>query len=98
MYAGKIVELGTTDDIIDNPLHPYTRGLIRAVITPEAEVRKRGISHIPGRPPDLLNPPAGCRFHPRCDRSIAICRELEPDLIENEKGHLLACHNPYVHG
>ncbi len=98
MYAGKIIESGTTDNIIDNPLHPYTRGLIRAVITPEAEVKKRGISHIPGRPPDLLNPPAGCRFHPRCDRSIAICKQLEPDLIENEKGHLLACHNPYVHG
>ncbi len=92
LYAGKIVELGTTNDVIDNPLHPYAKGLIHSVVTPEPEVKKRGISFIPGRPPDLLNPPVGCRFHQRCEWAKGICQEKEPDLVEYEKGRFAACH------
>ncbi|MDT7894894.1 MAG: ABC transporter ATP-binding protein [Desulfurococcales archaeon] len=91
MYAGKIVELGRVEDIIKNPLHPYTKGLIESVLTPEPEVRRRGLRFIPGFPPDLSNPPPGCRFHPRCPFAMEICRRDEPRMIEAENGHHVAC-------
>lgn len=94
MYAGKIVEIGPIDRMLGGheQLHPYTEGLIGAVITPEPEVKKRGLSHISGDPPDLQNPPRGCRFHPRCPRVIDICTREEPFLIEVGKDSLAACH------
>lgn len=92
MYAGKIVEVGSIEDIIYDPLHPYTKALIGSVITHEPEIRKRGLSYIPGEPPDLSNPPSGCRFHPRCPLAMDICRKAEPQLIEVGKGRLVACH------
>lgn len=92
MYAGKLVELGTTDNILYNPRHPYTVGLINAVVTPEPEVRRRGIVSIAGEPPNLLNPPTGCRFHPRCRFSMDICSHVEPQLLEVEGNNLIACH------
>jgi len=91
MYAGKIVELGRVEDIIKNPLHPYTKGLIESVLTPEPEVRRRGLRFIPGFPPDLSNPPPGCRFHPRCPFAMEVCRRDEPRMIEAENGHYVAC-------
>jgi len=91
IYAGKIVELGRVEDIIKNPLHPYTKGLIESVLTPEPEVRRRGLRFIPGFPPDLSNPPPGCRFHPRCPFAMEICRRDEPRMIEAENGHHVAC-------
>jgi peptide/nickel transport system ATP-binding protein len=91
MYTGKIVEDGPVEDIIAKPLHPYTDGLIRSVLMPEEEVRKRGIKHIPGQPPDLANPPPGCRFHPRCPFAMDICRREEPPPVEVEKGRFVAC-------
>jgi peptide/nickel transport system ATP-binding protein len=91
MYAGKIVEIGRVEDIIKNPLHPYTKGLIESVLTPEPEVRRRGLRFIPGFPPDLSNPPPGCRFHPRCPFAMEICRRDEPRMIEAENGHHVAC-------
>ncbi|MCX8171809.1 MAG: ABC transporter ATP-binding protein [Candidatus Bathyarchaeota archaeon] len=92
MYAGKIVESGAADDILYNPEHPYTSSLIKAVITPEPEIRRRGLVALPGEPPDLLNPPKGCRFNPRCSKAIDICRVEEPSL-EVKSNRLVACHS-----
>ncbi|MDK6028146.1 ABC transporter ATP-binding protein [Ignisphaera sp. 4213-co] len=91
MYAGKIVEDGSTDDVIAKPLHPYTDGLMGSVLTPEEEVRKRGLRYIPGQPPDLSNPPPGCRFHPRCPFAMDVCRREEPPMIEVDKNRFVSC-------
>ncbi|MGB9857312.1 MAG: ABC transporter ATP-binding protein [Dictyoglomaceae bacterium] len=90
MYAGKIMEEGTIDEIINEPLHPYTRGLLYSVVTPEPEVKKRGITHIPGTPPNLMNPPSGCRFHPRCPNRMEICSQEEP-LLKTINQRKVAC-------
>ena len=93
MYAGKIVEYGDVVHIYKEALHPYTEKLITAfpsVVGPKTE-----LSSIPGFPPDLLKPPPGCRFHPRCPYAMEICRKKEPPLIELAKRHLVACH---LHG
>ncbi|MBC7320873.1 ABC transporter ATP-binding protein [bacterium] len=87
MYAGKIVEISPMEEIIREPLHPYTKGLLYSVVTPEPEVKKRGVYHIPGAPPNLMYPPPGCRFHPRCKYKLDICKKDEPKLkiINNRK-------------
>jgi peptide/nickel transport system ATP-binding protein len=90
MYAGKIVEKGTAKHIFLNPLHPYTSGLISAF--PNIKAPRTRVRSIPGIPPDLLNPPSGCRFHPRCQYAMEICKKEEPLLIETEKEHYVACH------
>ena len=90
MYAGKIVEYATADEIFQNPLHPYTRALIRAVPRLKGDIHK--LEYIPGSPPDLRRPPPGCRFAPRCPRRFEPCDKEEPPLIEYEKGHYVACH------
>ncbi len=90
MYAGKIVEFGRAEDIFLNPLHPYTRALIRAVPRLTGDIHK--LEYIPGSPPDLRFPPPGCRFAPRCNRKFEPCEKEEPPLIEYEKGHYVACH------
>lgn len=90
MYAGKIVEEGTIDEIVNEPLHPYTRGLLYSVVTPEPEVKKRGITHIPGTPPNLMYPPLGCRFHPRCPNRMEICSQEEP-LLKVVNQRRVAC-------
>jgi len=87
MYAGKIVEIDKSSKIIDEPLHPYTQGLISA--TPDIW-NKREVKSIPGNPPDLVNPPKGCRFHDRCKFAMNICKEKEPPLIDI-KGRKVAC-------
>jgi len=92
MYAGKMVELASSEGILHDPKHPYTYSLINAVVTPEPEVRKRGLVSIPGEPPNLLDPPKGCRFHPRCPKAMGICRSTEPILVESEEGRLVSCH------
>jgi len=91
MYAGKIVEISSMEEILRKPLHPYTRGLLNSVLTPEPEIRKRGISVIPGAPPNLISPPHGCRFHPRCPHVMDICKEKDPPLEEVEEGRRVAC-------
>ena len=88
MYAGKIVEIGPTQKVIGNPLHPYTQMLIRAV--PRIDSDK--LEWIPGSPPDLRNPPPGCRFHPRCPKKLNACMKEEPKLKEVEHEHWVACH------
>jgi peptide/nickel transport system ATP-binding protein len=92
MYAGKIVESAPTDDLLNDPKHPYTFSLINAVVTPEPEVRKRGLTSIPGEPPNLLDPPKGCRFHPRCPKVMDVCRSVEPTLVKIEGNRIVSCH------
>lgn len=91
MYAGKIVEYGGIELIFKEPLHPYTIGLIKAFPNIN-EPKSRRLYSIPGTPPDLLNPPRGCRFHPRCKYAMEICTKNEPTLIEIAKNHAVACH------
>lgn len=90
MYAGHIVEIGDSASIFKNPLHPYTRGLILSF--PNIKGPKMKMVSIPGSPPDLLDPPHGCRFHPRCQFAMEVCRKKLPKLKELEKNHMIACH------
>jgi len=91
MYAGKIVEHGDIADIFKEPLHPYTQGLIGAF--PSIKAAKKRISSIPGLPPDLLNPPSGCRFHPRCSYAKDLCKSEDPvEIRVSEGSHFAACH------
>ena len=87
MYAGDMVEVGTVDQIINNPQHPYTKGLIKAIPSD----RSKELVEIRGNVPDLVNPPSGCRFHPRCDYVKPICREEKPQVLQVEKDHVTAC-------
>jgi peptide/nickel transport system ATP-binding protein len=91
MYLGKIMEMGTAEDIVYEPLHPYTRALISAVPVPDPRSR-RTRSIVKGEIPSPINPPPGCRFHTRCPVAEASCREKEPELIQVGKEHLVACH------
>ncbi|NOZ29760.1 MAG: ABC transporter ATP-binding protein [Chloroflexi bacterium] len=89
MYAGAIVELGEVHDIFYRPHHPYTLGLIRAVPTVTGDFEE--LVSIPGSPPDLINLPSGCKFHPRCPFVTERCRKEEPGLIQVEDDHYAAC-------
>jgi peptide/nickel transport system ATP-binding protein len=88
MYAGKIVEIADAEEIFINPMHPYTQALMASV--PEVGVYKK-LRAIPGEPPSLMNPPRGCRFHPRCPYVMDICRSIEPTL-KKLGDHYVACH------
>ena len=92
MYAGKIVEQGRTEVIFTTPYHPYTLGLQNAFPSIHGEVRE--LISIPGAPPNLINPPEGCRFHDRCPFSTDRCQEEEPPLRRVNEDHLSACHYP----
>jgi len=89
MYSGRIVEIGSTLDIFQKPLHPYTRGLLEAV--PKLG-QKDPLNFVSGMIPDLTNPPQGCRFHPRCDYALAICSRQKPLYSEKKRDHVVACH------
>ncbi len=96
MYAGKFVEFSDSVTIFKRPSHPYTYGLMHAfpsVVGPKTE-----LTTIPGEPPNLLNPPKGCRFAPRCPLATEKCREEEPEYREIEPGHWVACHHPLEPG
>jgi peptide/nickel transport system ATP-binding protein len=90
MYAGKIVEMGDIVSLYKDPKHPYTQGLIGSF--PSIKGERRELASIPGAPPPLLNPPPGCRFHPRCPYAKEICREKEPELTEIGSDHYAFCH------
>jgi peptide/nickel transport system ATP-binding protein len=93
MYAGKIVESGPVREVLANPLHPYTQALIEAIPDPDPANRKMRRSVPAGEPPSLINPPSGCRFHPRCPHFIkGKCEVIEPELIEKMPNHKVACH------
>jgi len=90
MYAGKIAEYASAEKFIRNPLHPYSQGLISSTL--DINAKEGTLRPIPGNPPSLVNPPSGCRFHPRCSYAQDICREVEPEYKEVEDGHFVACH------
>lgn len=92
MYLGKIVEIGTADEIYNNPKHPYTQALISAVPVPDPDYRGEGRIKLVGEIPSPLRPPSGCRFHPRCPYAEARCSEEVPALQEASPGHFAACH------
>jgi len=89
MYAGHLVEMGGNKEFFEEPLHPYSKGLARSMIAFSTELSR--VSSIPGEPPSLLNPPPGCRFHPRCPHAMDICREREPPLLEAGGGRWVKC-------
>lgn len=90
MYAGKVIETGTVDDIFYNPQHPYTKGLLRSV--PRLDLnRDEPLTPIFGTPPDLLRPPVGCGFTARCESAMRVCQEIDPELNEISTTQRAAC-------
>jgi len=92
MYAGKIVEVAHTKDLFLEQLHPYTKTLLSAIPIPNPKLKTKHI-RLKGEVPSLINPPEGCRFHPRCSDCKSICKETEPVMKEVHKDHFVACHN-----
>jgi peptide/nickel transport system ATP-binding protein len=90
MYAGNVCEIAPTGDLFENPRHPYTALLLAAV--PRLDMRKT-LSIIPGNIPNLIEPPSGCRFHPRCKYVSDKCKQTPPELVEIGPDHFIACHN-----
>ncbi len=91
MYLGKIFEYATADSLFDKPLNPYTIALLSAIPVPDPERRTQRII-LPGDVPSPVNPPSGCRFHPRCPYATELCKKEEPPLRELGSDHLVACH------
>jgi oligopeptide/dipeptide ABC transporter ATP-binding protein len=89
LYAGRVCEIASTPVLYDRPLHPYTEALLAAV--PRIDQRKT-LQLIPGNIPNLISPPSGCRFHPRCPYAKDICKDKIPELEEVEGGHFVACY------
>jgi peptide/nickel transport system ATP-binding protein len=81
MYAGQIMEIGPTDQIVNRPEHPYTQALLSTTLDPDPRIRRHRIEGIPGAPPDLRTPPSGCRFHPRCRHAMDVCSREEPPRV-----------------
>jgi len=102
MYAGKIAEVGSAQDVFYNPQHPYTWGLLQSV--PRMDLPKQDLlTAIHGQPPDLLQPPSGCPFHPRCSYAMDICAMYYPSKTEVREGHIVSCwlqhpHAPKIRG
>jgi peptide/nickel transport system ATP-binding protein len=87
MYAGEIVEIGEATEVFARPKHPYTRELLRSTIS----LSTTGLNYIGGAPPDLVEPPSGCHFHPRCPDAMAVCATRHPVDREHGRGHRAAC-------
>jgi peptide/nickel transport system ATP-binding protein len=90
MYAGKIIEFGNAHDVFAEPMHPYTEGLMASFPALTGPIKRMG--GIEGKPPDLLNPPEGCRFAPRCQKVMDICRKAYPQEYVKSDGHKVSCH------
>ncbi|MHA1754917.1 MAG: oligopeptide/dipeptide ABC transporter ATP-binding protein, partial [Candidatus Odinarchaeia archaeon] len=90
MYAGNIVEKAEVKALFKNPLHPYTQALLGAIPYIQRGKRTR-LTTIPGMVPNLINPPSGCKFHPRCKYAMEICKRVSPQLLEEEPGRFVAC-------
>ncbi|MCH8109572.1 MAG: ABC transporter ATP-binding protein [Chloroflexi bacterium] len=91
MYAGKLVEVGETVEIFQRPIHPYTQALMSAF--PSVTGEKHELTTLPGEPPNLIDPPKGCRFNPRCQYATSVCRKEEPPIVRRGE-HWAACWNP----
>ena len=91
MYAGKIVEQGDARQVFAEPAHPYTRALLDSIIS----LRTTELNYIPGAPPDLIDPPPACRFHPRCPNAMRVCAQLEPVEVRAAAGQRTSC---WLHG
>lgn len=96
MYAGNIIELGTVKQIFNSPSHPYTKGLIKAI--PKKENRGKKLEIIKGKVPNLINPPSGCRFHPRCKYAASKCSKIKPERHKIDSTHYVNCHFPLNQG
>ncbi|MEM4380417.1 MAG: ABC transporter ATP-binding protein, partial [Thermoplasmatales archaeon] len=96
MYAGNIVETATTEELFKNPKHPYTIGLLQSI--PRVDDPNKVLKSISGNVPNLINPPSGCRFHPRCPFVFDRCKVEKPETLEVSPGHTVACHLFYGRG
>jgi peptide/nickel transport system ATP-binding protein len=95
MYLGKLMEVSPAEELYTKPIHPYTSALLSAIPIPDPrENRRRERIVVSGEPPNPINPPSGCVFHPRCPRATDVCRQIEPPLVRYPNGHLAACHHP----
>jgi oligopeptide/dipeptide ABC transporter ATP-binding protein len=95
MYLGKLVELSPAEELYTRPIMPYTEALLSAVPIPDPDLaRQRERIVLEGDVPSPINPPSGCRFHPRCRYATQVCKEVEPPLTDYGNGHLAACHHP----
>jgi peptide/nickel transport system ATP-binding protein len=91
MYLGNVMEKGETDQIFDNPLHPYTKALFSAVPTPDPDAKMDRII-LKGDIPSPANPPKGCKFHTRCEKCMNVCKFVEPKFVEHDENHFVTCH------
>ncbi len=95
MYLGKLMELSPAEELYTKPIHPYTSALLQAIPIPDPrENRGRPRAVVAGEPPNPINPPPGCVFHPRCPRATDICKTVEPPLVRYANDHVAACHHP----
>jgi oligopeptide/dipeptide ABC transporter ATP-binding protein len=95
MYLGKLMEVSPAEELYTKPIHPYTSALLSAIPIPDPkENRRRERLVVSGEPPNPINPPSGCVFHPRCPRATDVCRQVEPPLARYPNDHLAACHHP----
>jgi len=95
MYLGKLMEVSPAEELYTKPIHPYTSALLGAIPIPDPqENRRRERLVVSGEPPNPIDPPSGCVFHPRCPRATDVCRQVEPPLTHYANGHLAACHHP----
>jgi oligopeptide/dipeptide ABC transporter ATP-binding protein len=92
MYLGKLVELGSSEDVYNDPLHPYTKALFGAIPLPVVSKVRRELTVLEGNVPSPVNPPSGCRFHTRCPLAQKNCKETEPAFCEVRSGRFVACH------
>jgi peptide/nickel transport system ATP-binding protein len=93
MYLGKLCEIASSDDLYSLPAHPYTNVLLESIPVPDPEIAVTGTT-ITGEPPSPVNPPSGCRFHPRCPQADDLCASTEPVIRPIGDGHFIACHHP----
>ncbi|MEY2517725.1 MAG: peptide/nickel transport system ATP-binding protein [bacterium] len=95
MYLGKLMEVSPAEELYTKAIHPYTAALLEAIPIPDPrENRARRRSVVAGEPPNPINPPPGCVFHPRCPRATDVCKAVEPPLTQYSGGHIAACHHP----
>jgi oligopeptide/dipeptide ABC transporter ATP-binding protein len=90
MYAGRVAETAAVSELLNNPKHPYSTGLINCL--PDITQERERLESIPGTVPSLIDLPSGCLFHPRCDKAIAICRKKQPPPVSVNHGHTVFCH------